>query len=96
MGGRPGRHLFWRRGGLGLTVISSFLLDHQTTIRLFGGSFLILLGFRTMFGPKILSMDRRGRGRARSRIFFATFLLALSNPATIAGAFGVFAALGRD
>ena len=79
--------------GLGLTVISSFLLDHQIAIRIFGGTFMIVLGLKTMFGPKILSLECAS-GSGPIRDFLSTFVLALSNPATIGGALGFFAALG--
>jgi threonine/homoserine/homoserine lactone efflux protein len=93
MGAALADTFFGAVAGLGLTVISSFLLTHQIAIRLFGGGFLILLGCRTMFGPKILTMECAA-GPGPIKDFFSTFLITLSNPATIAGALGVFAALG--
>ncbi len=79
--------------GLGLTVISTFLLNHQVPLRLFGGGFLIVLGVRTILGPSILTIES-GAGAGPLKDFVSTFLIALSNPATVAGAFGAFAALG--
>jgi threonine/homoserine/homoserine lactone efflux protein len=93
MGAALADTFFGAVAGLGLTVISSFLINHQSSIRLFGGSFLILLGLRTIFGPKILSLESVS-GPGPIKDFFSTFLITLSNPATIAGALGVFAALG--
>ncbi|OIR06203.1 threonine efflux system [mine drainage metagenome] len=79
--------------GLGITVISAFLVSHATTLRLVGGLFLMVLGGRTWrtpprFDPQPVS----GPGLARD--FLSTFLITLSNPATILASMGVFAAMG--
>lgn len=79
--------------GLGLTVISSFLVDHATALRLVGGLFLVGLGIRTFrHPPRIEARPLCGPGMARD--FASTFLITLSNPATILAAMGVFAAIG--
>ena len=79
--------------GLGLTVISSFLMSHQASIRLFGGGFLIVLGIRGVRSRACLEAESRcGPGLIKD--FVSTFLITLSNPATIMAALGVFAALG--
>ncbi len=79
--------------GLGITVISAFLVSHATALRLVGGLFLVVLGGRTWrtpprFDPQPVS----GPGLARD--FLSTFLITLSNPATILASMGVFAAMG--
>ncbi len=78
--------------GLGLTMISSFLLQNQIAIRLLGGLFLVGLGLRTWLDRT--AMVESGKGCGLVRDFFSSFLLTLSNPATILGALGVFAAFG--
>jgi threonine/homoserine/homoserine lactone efflux protein len=79
--------------GLGLTVVSSFLISHQASIRLVGGSFLVVLGLRSLRSvPEIAAVEPDGRGLVKD--FLVTFLLTLSNPATLLAALGVFAALG--
>lgn len=79
--------------GLGLTVVSSFLISHEITLRVLGGLFLIVLGLRTGRSHPVLSDDCDKRpGLARD--FISTFLLTLTNPATILASMGVFAALG--
>ncbi len=85
--------LFGAVAGLGLTMISSFLLSHQASIRLFGGSFLLFVGLRACLSRLDEGVPLSGGGTLL-RDFFATFLLTLSNPATIIAALGVFAALG--
>lgn len=85
--------IFGAVAGLGLTMISSFLLNHQTLIRLIGGSFLIYVGVRGWHELEcVATKPINGGGLVKD--FVSTFLLTLSNPATILAAFGVFAALG--
>lgn len=79
--------------GLGLTVISSFLMDHTIILRLLGGLFLAVLGLRTAIAPP--QMDAQPcRGTGLLKDFISTFLITLTNPATILAAMGVFAAVG--
>lgn len=78
---------------LGLTVISSFLIDHAFLLRLVGGSFLVLLGAHTFrVAPICDTGPAAGPGLAKD--FVSTFLITLSNPATILASMGVFAAIG--
>jgi threonine/homoserine/homoserine lactone efflux protein len=85
--------IFGAVAGLGLTFISSFLLSHQTSIRLIGGIFLIIVAVRGWHDPDC-SRANRYAGGSLLKDFLSTFLLTLSNPATILAALGVFAALG--
>jgi threonine/homoserine/homoserine lactone efflux protein len=79
--------------GLGLTVVSSFLVSHQLALRLVGGLFLIVLGVRGLRASAIAeTTPNQGPGLLRDVV--STFLITLTNPATIFAAFGVFAALG--
>jgi threonine/homoserine/homoserine lactone efflux protein len=79
--------------GLGLTMISGFLLHHEFSIRLLGGMFLIGLGLRAFLDQKCPGDEPRCK-RGMVKDFISTFFLTLSNPATILGALGVFAAFG--
>jgi len=78
--------------GLGITVVSGFLLEHAFALRLVGGAFLLLLGGRTWVTPPTLAPDP-GKGPGLVRDFFSTFLITLSNPGTILASMGVFAAV---
>jgi threonine/homoserine/homoserine lactone efflux protein len=93
LGAALGDTIFGAVAGLGLTMVSSFLLNHQLLIRLVGGCFLILLGLKSW-----RDSDRpacaEGNGGGLLKDACSTFLLTLSNPATILAAVGVFAALG--
>jgi threonine/homoserine/homoserine lactone efflux protein len=85
--------IFGAVAGLGLTMISGFVLNHQTVIRLIGGFFLIVVAFRGWHDPDCARVDRF-KGGGLFKDFLSTFLMSLANPATILAAVGVFAALG--
>jgi threonine/homoserine/homoserine lactone efflux protein len=88
--------IFGAIAGLGLSVISSFLTDHQSSIRLLGGFFLVVLGLRGL-KPAAHPLTINGERCSKEgwlKDFFCTFAITLSNPATILAAVGVFAALG--
>lgn len=85
--------IFGAVAGLGLTVVSSFLIEHQVIIRLVGGSFLIFVGVRG-YGQKAASCQEDMRGAGLVKDFLSSFMLAISNPATILAAIPVVAAVG--
>ncbi len=66
----------------GLTLVSTYLLEHQTPLRLFGGLFLIFLGLRTYFAP-VVSRESNVRGMNLFHAYASIFVLTLTNPATI-------------
>ncbi len=79
--------------GFGLTAISTLLIAHQFWIRLIGGLFLLYLGAKLFFTrPK----DRSAGGFDKSswHALATTYLLTLTNPATILSFIAVFAGLG--
>jgi len=77
----------------GVTAVASFLNTHQETLRVIGGMFLLTLGIVTMMRrPAIDSQPLSRRGLVRD--FVSTFLITLTNPATILASMGVFAAWG--
>ena len=78
---------------LGLTSISSVLVDHQTWVRLLGGLFLCYLGLRTATAPPAAeAASRSARGVAAA--YGSTLVLTLTNPSTILSFAAVFAGLG--
>ena len=79
--------------GLGLTVVSLFVAAHQTEFKLIGGTFMAILGAHT-WRSAAFSMAPPQRGPGMLRDFVSTFLITMTNPATILGVIGVFAALG--
>lgn len=79
--------------GFGLTFISSFLMGQQVWLKLFGGLFLVWLGWRMARQPGLPGV-RPGQGRGLWTSFSSTFFLALTSPATILLFMGTFAGLG--
>lgn len=79
--------------GFGLTSISSLLISHQLWIRIIGGLFLIYLGIKQFF--KIAQNDSKNNVDVSAlQAFTTTFMLTLTNPATILSFIAVFAGLG--
>jgi len=79
---------------LGLSLVQSFLIDHRRAIALVGGSFLCLLGARSL-------LTKRSTGAAKPRRgamgllgdFASTFMLTLANPMTILAFVAIFAVM---
>ncbi|MBS0286970.1 MAG: LysE family transporter [Proteobacteria bacterium] len=79
--------------GFGLVSLSAFLLSWQNSITLIGGAFLIYLSIRTFLSssaPKPLSDNANSLWRD----FSSTFLLTMTNPATIISFLAIYASLG--
>lgn len=78
---------------LGLTVVSQFLSSYALPLRLIGGVFMIVLGLHVFRQPPPEETDPvTGPGLIRD--FVSSFLITMTNPATILAAMGVFAAIG--
>ncbi|MBL6749369.1 MAG: LysE family translocator [Nevskia sp.] len=77
----------------GLTVISSFLQEVSTPLSLVGGAFLVWLGLRTIRSPPP-DDAAAGGGTSLAAAYGSTFLLTLSNPATILSFAAVFTVFG--
>ncbi|MEI2666008.1 LysE family translocator [Rossellomorea sp. LJF3] len=84
---------------MGLTVVSGFLMAHQFWIQVWGGTFLLLLGWKT-FTSQPPALHARGPDTPSSvKGFLSVFLLTLTNPLTILAfiaIFGVFRVGGPD
>ncbi|WP_019217295.1 LysE family translocator [Legionella tunisiensis] len=79
--------------GLGLTVLSSFLLTQQFWIRLIGGLFLLYFGIK-LFLTDPYEQTTRDKERSPLHALATTFFLTLTNPATILSFMAIFAGLG--
>lgn len=79
----------------GLTLISNFLINEQTWIRLLGGLFLIYLGIKTIITKPA---ERAATTKARANGYFgayaSTLILTLTNPLTILSFAAIFAGIG--
>jgi len=79
--------------GFGLTLVSSFLLDQQSWIRLIGGCFLIYLGLKTFISRSVENVTET-QNRGLLGAYISTFFLTLTNPMTILSFAAIFAGLG--
>lgn len=77
----------------GLTAVSEFFLAIQFWLRLFGGLFLIYLGFRILLS-KVHKKDLSSLKQNIWKDFSTTFVLTFMNPITILSFVAVFASLG--
>lgn len=78
---------------LGLTMVSQFLTDQQTWLRLIGGTYLLYLGIRIFRSrPAELSTTDGRRGLVGPNT--STFFLTLTNPLTIFSFIAIFAGIG--
>ena len=78
---------------LGLTWVTSMLVDQQMWIRGLGGAFLLWLGVTTFLArPSQRAAEASAKGLAGA--FATTFALTLTNPMTILSFVAVFAGLG--
>jgi len=85
--------LYGSIAGFGLTLISAFLLDQQTWIRLVGGAFLCYLGLKTFISKPAEQAVSVRSGNLIST-YISTFALTLTNPLTILSFAAIFAGLG--
>jgi threonine/homoserine/homoserine lactone efflux protein len=79
--------------GFGLTVIAAFLVSQQVWIRVIGGVFLVYLGLKTLLTKPA---ERAASAQANNFLgaYASTFLLTLTNPATILSFVAIFAGIG--
>ena len=77
----------------GLAFISDLLVQQQLGLRVVGGAFLCLLGVRTIL-VKPSEKQTNGKKLGLAGAYGSTFLLTLTNPATILSFAAVFASLG--
>jgi threonine/homoserine/homoserine lactone efflux protein len=78
---------------LGLTLISNLLLDLQTPLRLFGGLFLLWLGWRTFRAQPADPAADVGEKNGLCGAYLSTLALTLTNPVTILAFAALFASV---
>jgi threonine/homoserine/homoserine lactone efflux protein len=80
---------------VGLTTVTSFLVNHRPLLELVGGLFLVLLGLHTM---RSRTRPRREAATVHVRrlrdAFVSTYVYTLANPMLIIVFTGVFASFG--
>lgn len=79
--------------GFGLTAVSQFLVDQADGLKLSGGLFLCYLGLKAMASkPPKTAVELTSQGLLGA--YASTFVLTLTNPATILSFIAIFAGLG--
>lgn len=81
--------------GIGIGIISTFLITESAWIQLTGGIALFAIGIRIYF--KETSREKKEPGASRNRElknYFSTFVLTLANPITILSFMAIFTSLG--
>ncbi len=88
--------LFGLIGGLGLTVVTSFMVGQQRWLRLIGGLILVIMGMRTLFSKVNFNEPEELETKKLGYLgdFSSIFLLTLSNPMTILFFAGVYTGIG--
>jgi threonine/homoserine/homoserine lactone efflux protein len=79
--------------GLGLSLVSDFLLGYRVALSVVGGLFLLVLGWRAWRNPPVVG-DGPAEHLGLIRDFTTTLAITLTNPATILAFMAVFASLG--
>lgn len=85
--------IFGAVAGLGITVVNTFVTDYQTIIGAIGGVIVLAMGILTYRSPIVMS-DDEVQVQSLRRDVAAAFTMAITNPATMGAAAGLFAAFG--
>ncbi|MBP0726292.1 LysE family transporter [Bacillus sp. RG28] len=80
---------------LGFSVVSSFLLQEQLYLKVFGAIFLFYLGIKTIM-KKPSNQAAKLEGERLSGMYLSTFFLMFTNPVTILNFVAMFAGLGIE
>jgi len=78
----------------GIGAVMSFIDGQMVAIKTVGGVFMIGLGLHTWRNAAVAVEGGEGQGAGMLRDFASTFAITITNPGTILGVAGVFAALG--
>ncbi|NUU62255.1 LysE family translocator [Paenibacillus agri] len=81
--------------GLGLSTLTTFLVDYKTLLQALGGLFICYLGMKSLLStPRMRSSTESYSPKNLLNTYIVTLLLTLSNPMTIVFFLGVFSASG--
>ena len=69
-------------GAFGLTIVSDFLLQYQSAIRLLGGGLIFILGI-SLLRRKQDTSRRDTENASRLGLFLSSFAIGITNPAAI-------------
>jgi threonine/homoserine/homoserine lactone efflux protein len=85
--------IFGAVAGLGITFISSFVVAHEIIIGLLGGMIVLAVGIATYRTP-VCHVTGTAQVQSLRRDVVTAFTMAITNPATMLGAAGIFATFG--
>lgn len=85
--------IFGAVAGLGITVVNTFVTDYQTVIGFIGGIVVLAMGVLT-YRSHVVMTDGEVKVQSLRRDTLAAFSMAITNPATMGAAAGLFAAFG--
>ena len=101
MGAALGDGLFASITAFGFTALQQLIVGFSTSLQLVGGLLLLSFGIRTFYTPPPPRFDERlarpngdGNGLASCPPWALTFVLTITNPATLFGFTALFAGLG--
>lgn len=78
----------------GLTFVADFLVEHQSWLRLIGGTLLVFMGVKAFRALPVKKSDLPRSARHYAGMYSSTFFLTLTNPMTIFSFAAVFAGFG--
>lgn len=94
LGAATADSLFGAVAAFGIAAVMSFIDGQMVTLKVVGGLFMLWLGVHTWRSAAVAVEVTPGKGPGMARDFLSTFAITLTNPGTIFGVAGVFAALG--
>ncbi|MDO8607429.1 MAG: LysE family transporter [Phaeospirillum sp.] len=94
MGAALADTLFGGVAAFGVGAVMQTIDGQIIPIKIVGGLFMIGLGGHTWRSAAISVEAEPGKGPGMARDFLSTFIITITNPGTILGVAGVFAALG--
>ena len=86
--------LFGGVAAFGIGAVMSFIDGQMVVLKIVGGVFMLWLGVHTWRSAAVAVEAEPGKGPGMLRDFLSTFAITITNPGTIFGVAGVFAALG--
>lgn len=88
--------IFAAIGAFGVSTVSAFIEGHSRVIQLAGGTLVVFMGARILWRqPGFSRLPANEPERSTAEICVTTFLLTITNPATIFGFIAYFGALGE-
>jgi threonine/homoserine/homoserine lactone efflux protein len=85
--------VFGAVAGLGITFVSSLVMEYETVIGTLGGLILVAVGALTFRTP-VCHITGAVQVQSLRRDVATAFTMAITNPATMLGAAGIFAVFG--